>query len=637
VSENPSVHNLQVMVPISDIIRSKDEIESILNKSPVVLYLSRAEESFPIELITSNVSQFGYTPDDFYSGRISFTEIVHPDDLQRIETELQSYCAEKQNQTGFVQEYRVRTASGEYIWVNDYTQLRRNNKGEITHLQGIILDIISRKNAEKALKDNLTFLDTLMENIPNPIFYKDRNGIYQGCNKAFAEKILGLPKEQIIGRSVFDLSNAIPDEQARIYHEHDMELIRHPGVQTYETKVKCADGIFYDFYFSKSTFADSTGEVAGIVGVMLDITNRRRAEERLARLNKCLLGFGPNPDENINSLVGACGELMGAASALYNRLDNGIIHALGRWNVPPDFKSIDKPEGHICYDVIRQGEDLPILIRNLQQTPYAQSDANVKKYNLQTYIGKAVKSGGVYIGSLCAVYQKDFEPSTEDKEIFCVISSAIGVEEERKQAQQKSSETKRQQEAIINNIPDIAWLKDKQSRFISVNKALLKAAGLSLESVVGKTDLDVWPKDLAEKYRQDDIEVMKTGIQKILEEQFADKEGTRIWIETIKTPIFDQSGEVIGTTGIARDVTGRKENKDQLQKRAYELQVAKEIAEKSAADLSKTVKELSIAKENLERFNSAAVGREMRIIEIKKEINLLLAELGREPKYKVII
>jgi PAS domain S-box-containing protein len=130
-------------------------------------------------------------------------------------------------------------------------------------------------------KDHALFLKTLLDTIPNPVFYKDTAGIYRGCNKAFAEQILGLPEENIVGCSLFDLEEVIPRELARTYYRQDQALVKNPGTQFYESKVRCADGVKRHFLFNKATFCDADGEVAGIVGVMLDITQRKLAEDAL--------------------------------------------------------------------------------------------------------------------------------------------------------------------------------------------------------------------------------------------------------------------------------------------------------------------------------------------------------------------
>lgn len=141
-----------------------------------------------------------------------------------------------------------------------------------------------------------------------------------------------------------------------------------------------------------------------------------------------------------------------------------------------------------------------------------------------------------------------------------------------------------QQKAILNGIPDIAWLKDKDSRFIAVNDAFGKACGFKPEEIIGKTDLDIWPRKLAERYREDDREVMSSGKRKCLDEPLADKEGRILWIETIKTPVYNDRGETIGTTGIARNITERKKYEERLREAKAELEIRVKVR---TADLSK--------------------------------------------------
>lgn len=126
-------------------------------------------------------------------------------------------------------------------------------------------------------------------------------------------------------------------------------------------------------------------------------------------------------------------------------------------------------------------------------------------------------------------------------------------------AKQKIQASLQQMSAILNNIPDIAWLKDTESRFIAVNSPFGEACGHKPQDLVGKTDPDIWPQDLADLYRRDDREVMTTRQQKRVEERLVGPDGKESWIETIKTPVFDLDGNVIGTTGIARDITERKQ------------------------------------------------------------------------------
>lgn len=120
------------------------------------------------------------------------------------------------------------------------------------------------------------FLQTLIDSIPAPVFYKGRDGGYLGCNRAF-EEFLGKPRAQIIGQGVYGPS---PSELAAIYKAADEALFaKGPGAQqVYETEVDTASKGRRRVVFSKANFTDGDGEVAGLIGVIFDITDRKRAE-----------------------------------------------------------------------------------------------------------------------------------------------------------------------------------------------------------------------------------------------------------------------------------------------------------------------------------------------------------------------
>lgn len=142
-------------------------------------------------------------------------------------------------------------------------------------------DMTEHKRAEKELRNQVEFLKTLLDTIPAPVFYKDKEGRYRGCNKRFACEILGLPETQIIGRTVEEFSGSIPKKMAALYRKKDLELLENGGAQVYEGKALCADKKMRYFLFSKATYGDVSGEVLGIIGVMLDITERKQAEKDL--------------------------------------------------------------------------------------------------------------------------------------------------------------------------------------------------------------------------------------------------------------------------------------------------------------------------------------------------------------------
>lgn len=130
--------------------------------------------------------------------------------------------------------------------------------------------------------------------------------------------------------------------------------------------------------------------------------------------------------------------------------------------------------------------------------------------------------------------------------------------------------------AILDNFPFLVWLKDKDSRFLEVNKNFAEACGFSSpEEVCGLTDLDVWPLELAEQYRADDSDVITKQFEKNVEETC--KIGNQIhWIETYKKPVIAPDGTILGTVGFSRDITERKSIERQLaiSEERWELAIA---------------------------------------------------------------
>ncbi len=125
-----------------------------------------------------------------------------------------------------------------------------------------------------------TLLQAVINSIPAPLFFKDGAGRYLGCNKAF-EAFVGLAQEDMIGKTVFELWDS---ELAHVYHEADKALFQEGGKQLYEAQVTYADGSVHDVMFHKAVFHAKQDGISGIAGVMLDITNRKKAERKLERM-----------------------------------------------------------------------------------------------------------------------------------------------------------------------------------------------------------------------------------------------------------------------------------------------------------------------------------------------------------------
>jgi PAS domain S-box-containing protein len=131
------------------------EAYSIINRSPAVAFLWKNAERWPVEFVSDNINElFGYKAEEFTSGKISYAEVVHPDDLARVIEEVKTFSGEEGKKEFTHNPYRIVTKDGETKWLDDMTLIRRDEKGDITHYEGIVLDISERIKAEEE-KENL--------------------------------------------------------------------------------------------------------------------------------------------------------------------------------------------------------------------------------------------------------------------------------------------------------------------------------------------------------------------------------------------------------------------------------------------------------------------------------------------------
>ncbi|TRZ95806.1 PAS domain S-box protein [bacterium] len=353
-------------------------------------------------------------------------DFVHPDD--RLATTVEMEKLSGGTPTVYF-ENRLRCKDGSYKWLS-WTSAPYVSEGM---LYTVARDITERKLVEDSLRQGERFLNSIFSSIQDGVSILDCDMNIIQVNPTMEHWYAhAMP---LIGKKCY-----------QAYHGSQTFCQVCPSLKTRDTGKSFHEVIpkrdstwkivgWFDLYSFPLTDINS-GEMKGMIEYVRDVTEQKKAEERLAKINECFLSFGINGEENINQIVSLCGQLLDADCALYNRLDHGLLCAAGSWNLPSNFKKSDHPQGHICYDLIKQGVEDALVVRNLQESSYAQTDPNVSQYNLKTYLGYPVKFGGEYIGSLCAVYQRDIIPDEGDKRLIGILASIIGTEEERRSAQE---------------------------------------------------------------------------------------------------------------------------------------------------------------------------------------------------------
>ena len=217
-----------------------------------------------------------------------WAEGVHPDDLERC---LETYITSFDNHETFEMEYRLRNASGEYRWLLDIGTPNYNISDEFIGYIGHCFDITERKNAVDALLERETeykFLsdqfEAILDHIPGPVFYKDKENRFIRVNKYMALS-QGKTKDEMVG---LNLAELYPEQDAEKYYQDDLSVIN-SGVAKLDIEEcwQIPEGTKW-VSSSKIPFIDTRGEIIGIIGLSLDITERKLVKEKLQETNAYL-------------------------------------------------------------------------------------------------------------------------------------------------------------------------------------------------------------------------------------------------------------------------------------------------------------------------------------------------------------
>ena len=127
------------------------EFEAIINRSPVVVFLWRIAEGWPVEYVSESIRQFGFEPDDLLADRVKWADFAHPEDIERIDKEVADFL--EKNVTDFELSYRIVTTSGDVRWVADHTKAIMDSDGALSFLQGIALTSPSANYSSRKFKN----------------------------------------------------------------------------------------------------------------------------------------------------------------------------------------------------------------------------------------------------------------------------------------------------------------------------------------------------------------------------------------------------------------------------------------------------------------------------------------------------
>ncbi len=261
------------------------DLESIINRSPVIYCIWKFDESASVEYISANIEQFGYTREDFLSGKVSWYGITHPEDVPRLIADIRGNVRRKQWQ--FDQTYRVFDKQGNLHWVEDQTTLIFDNPRLITHAQGTIVDVTDRKLAELELRKSEDRLQELLYNSSDIIIIIDKEAVIQFISPS-VKVILDYEPREVIGKIVFDFIH--PDRRESTIHYHDDVVMQQEKSNIGEHLARHANGSWIPLEVLAKNCLDNPS-INGIVLHCRNMTERKRmaselqkSEERLQEL-----------------------------------------------------------------------------------------------------------------------------------------------------------------------------------------------------------------------------------------------------------------------------------------------------------------------------------------------------------------
>jgi len=254
----------------------------IVDRSPVILFRRIAGDQPRLEYVSENISQMGYTAEQLLSGEITFKDISHPDDVERIGEEIRGYAEADVEE--YTQVYRSLTKSGDVRWVEDQTSVVRDAAGVKTHNQGILVDITERKLAEDALRKSEEKFRRIVETAAEGFILMDQDLVIFEVNDAYC-KMLGYSRQEIIGKRPIDLAT---DEFKQFMVENKDHILA-KEYREFEGSVVAKDGRHVPILVHGNTLRDDQGNVIGNMAFITDMTEHKKALALAGEVQKSLL------------------------------------------------------------------------------------------------------------------------------------------------------------------------------------------------------------------------------------------------------------------------------------------------------------------------------------------------------------
>ncbi len=264
------------------VLEKEEILRTIVNNSQVVLFLWKNEDKWPVEFVSENVANFGYTVEDLISGKVMYKDIIYPDDLENFQDKFEEKI--RGGAPGFIIEYRILTKTGDVRWINQRTFFQKNTGGQVTHFEGVVLDITKRKESEERLEKVLKMqrmLTTVINNIPAVVFLWRNERYWPAVFVSDNVIQFGYTVDDFLSQRVLYGEIIHPNDLKRV--EDELERSIQKGEVSFNSEYRIFTKAGDMRWVNERTFIQRDGNVTCFQGIVLDITPKKRIEEALRR------------------------------------------------------------------------------------------------------------------------------------------------------------------------------------------------------------------------------------------------------------------------------------------------------------------------------------------------------------------
>lgn len=466
---------------------------------------------------------------------------------------------------------------------------------------------------QQLLKESEGKYRTLVEDIPAMVCRFNSYYELTFANKAY-RKCFNQTNEQLLGSSLFEF---IPKEYHESARQHYKLLCKEHPVATAEYKVTTAGGRqMWQQWTAGIVFDEAADKIIGYQAVGYDVTERKQMEEKLSKaqqeLEEHVRRRTAELDKTNKELLKEIAERKEAENELAEKwiffrtvLDNLPDHIYAKdrdsrftlCNIAlADAVWVKHPNdllGKTDFDVfpLEQAERFFRDEQNLIKTSplvldhEEQLKSEKRLTEIGSYKNKRKKGQTEWILSTKLPFRNT------DGEIIGLVGIGHNITK-LKEAEETLTKDRNLLRALIDNLPDYVYVKDVESRFTLCNITLSRSVGAKHpDELLGKTDFDFFPRNLAEKFFNDEQKIIKTG-QPLINRQeplldlwkYQGQKSEGHWVLTTKVPLLDDNGEVIGIVGIGHDITEIKKAQQKLRSLASEISLAEERLRHRIAD-----------------------------------------------------